>query len=368
MNPEEIVRQYVLQLLTSTFGYSSSDIAIEFPIRLGSSSKRADIVVFYPSEAHVQSNIYIVVECKRVDVRDDGEAYLQLESYLSACVNAKYGVVATCRWRVVEKVLQKSRYVFRTIPKLIDSSGRYPNINYNVSEWHEKMWAAPESKGRNIRQEGSCLVNAIVLILLCYGCVSVLRPGNPDNSNSATRIAATQTGITRWRSNATSTPAPTTQEPGLPATASETATGRRLLPTSALTPVSSNAPAATSTISPQNPNDGMAAPQRGISSRQSSATAIPATGTQVPVPTWTVSPVSSRVRAATSTPSRVGVIQSRQNVNLRQSADIDSAVLRSIPTGTTVVIISENRDGSWLQVRLQSGETGWVASYLVEIQ
>lgn len=74
LNPEEYVRQYVLQLLLRTFGYASSDIGYEFPIKLGSSQKRADLVIFHPGTAHTQANIHIIIECKRSDRRDDSAA------------------------------------------------------------------------------------------------------------------------------------------------------------------------------------------------------------------------------------------------------------------------------------------------------
>lgn len=88
-SPEEHVRQRMARSLVEEYGYSKADIALEFPIQLGSSKKRADIVIFSPGALHSIENIFIVVEAKRDSIkptdRDNGEA--QLVSYLSACLN-----------------------------------------------------------------------------------------------------------------------------------------------------------------------------------------------------------------------------------------------------------------------------------------
>jgi hypothetical protein len=44
--PEEHVRQRVARSLVEEYGYAKSDLHIEFPIKLGSARKRADIAVF----------------------------------------------------------------------------------------------------------------------------------------------------------------------------------------------------------------------------------------------------------------------------------------------------------------------------------
>lgn len=130
-NPEEQVRQYVLKLLTSEFCFSASDIASEFPIKLGSSQKRTDIVVFLHGKTHIQANIYIIVECKRADQRNDAAAQRQLESYLAACINARYGVAATYRWRVLEKINQDGHFTYVTKPALLNSNGTPYLVNYS---------------------------------------------------------------------------------------------------------------------------------------------------------------------------------------------------------------------------------------------
>ncbi len=92
--PEERVRQEVAKSLIEEYGYDPKDMAVEFPIKMGRAKKKADIVIFHENRRHTQENIYIIVEAKREDVRpsDKKEGIKQLESYLAACPNARFGL------------------------------------------------------------------------------------------------------------------------------------------------------------------------------------------------------------------------------------------------------------------------------------
>lgn len=133
-NPEEIVRQYVLNLLTSNFGFRRSDIGYEFPLQLGSSNKRADLVVFFAGASHTQDNIFIIIECKRSDRDVDRAALAQLKSYMSASVNATYGAVASKHWRVIEKKLVGGRFQYLDMPALVSANGNFVSINYHAPQ------------------------------------------------------------------------------------------------------------------------------------------------------------------------------------------------------------------------------------------
>jgi type I restriction enzyme M protein len=80
-----VVRQYK---------YDPADCAPEFAIKVGSSRKRVDVVVFQSGLAHSQENAMILVETKRAGTspvsRTDGVD--QLRSYMAACLNATYGI------------------------------------------------------------------------------------------------------------------------------------------------------------------------------------------------------------------------------------------------------------------------------------
>src|SRR5258708_17050374 len=90
--PEEYVRQEIEKSLVREYHYPKEEIAVEFRIKLGSSAKRADLVIFPEGAAHKQENAWAIIECKAADVspNDKSEGVQQLHSYLAACVNAEF--------------------------------------------------------------------------------------------------------------------------------------------------------------------------------------------------------------------------------------------------------------------------------------
>ncbi len=91
---EEYVRQNIEKALVRQYKYAPKDSEPEFTIRVGSSKKRVDIVVFYAGAEHTQANTYILVETKKADVKPTNrtEGIGQLQSYMAACLNAQYGM------------------------------------------------------------------------------------------------------------------------------------------------------------------------------------------------------------------------------------------------------------------------------------
>ncbi len=93
--PEEYVRQNLERALVEQYGYPIGDCEPEFKVKVGSSRRRAaDIAVFAAGAEHRQENAYIIVECKRADTSptDRKDGIDQLKSYLSASLNARYGL------------------------------------------------------------------------------------------------------------------------------------------------------------------------------------------------------------------------------------------------------------------------------------
>ena len=87
--PEEVVRQNYINTLINEYGYPSEHIDKEVPIQYGVSEikdvetgnpKRADIVVYNSSNKDADE-IYIIIECKKPDIKT-GE--LQVKSYGNA--------------------------------------------------------------------------------------------------------------------------------------------------------------------------------------------------------------------------------------------------------------------------------------------
>lgn len=78
IKPEEIVRQLYLYRLMNDYGYERKSIAVEFPVKFGSSTKKADIVI--RDKKHRES-AYIIVELKKPKWKDGKD---QLKSYCHA--------------------------------------------------------------------------------------------------------------------------------------------------------------------------------------------------------------------------------------------------------------------------------------------
>lgn len=91
---EEYVRQEIAKSLVREYGYPKSDIAVEFGVKVGSRRPRVDLAVFGPEETHTQDHLYLIVECKSEKVRaeDRQEGVGQLQSYMAASPNARYGM------------------------------------------------------------------------------------------------------------------------------------------------------------------------------------------------------------------------------------------------------------------------------------
>ncbi|PPD32383.1 MAG: hypothetical protein CTY19_11320 [Methylomonas sp.] len=81
--PEEIIRQLCALSLIHHYHYPEQNIILEYPIQMGSTKKRADIVILDDL-----SNPYIVIEVKKQEIDENTRA--QLESYL-AITKAPFG-------------------------------------------------------------------------------------------------------------------------------------------------------------------------------------------------------------------------------------------------------------------------------------
>ena len=81
--PEEHVRQEFCRLLLDVYNYPKERIDLEFPIKIGIQTKRADIVVFN-SEMKTQSNVYIIIETKKRQ-ETEGIEREYLEMYSPKC-------------------------------------------------------------------------------------------------------------------------------------------------------------------------------------------------------------------------------------------------------------------------------------------
>ena len=131
--PEEYVRQEIEKSLVREYRYPRHEISVEFRVKLGRSSKRADLVVFPEGSPHEQQNLWAIIECKAPKVQSGDKAHgvEQLKSYMAGCVNAQFGMWTNGQERFCYRKVQekgKIRFVeISDIPekgKMLDETER----------------------------------------------------------------------------------------------------------------------------------------------------------------------------------------------------------------------------------------------------
>ncbi len=93
--PEEQVRQDTEKWVIEELGYASERVDIEYKVRIGSGTKRADIAVFRTSDAAKRSqhaDVLGLIETKHASMADAEE---QLWSYMAVSTDCEWGVAAT---------------------------------------------------------------------------------------------------------------------------------------------------------------------------------------------------------------------------------------------------------------------------------
>ncbi|HWA09961.1 MAG TPA: type I restriction enzyme HsdR N-terminal domain-containing protein [Opitutaceae bacterium] len=117
--PEEYVRQEIAKSLVREYSYAKADIAVEFVLRLGTRKPRADLVIFPEGAKPEQENAHILVECKAqtVQAADRKEGVGQLQSYMAACPNVKFGMWTNGIERYCYRRIDRNgKVVFEEVP------------------------------------------------------------------------------------------------------------------------------------------------------------------------------------------------------------------------------------------------------------
>jgi hypothetical protein len=102
------------------------------------------------------------------------------------------------------------------------------------------------------------------------------------------------------------------------------------------------------------------------------ATPIP-TRTPLPSDTPTPSdtpetPTPSNTPPPTATPPITGIIASIQSVNIREGPGVAFGAFEALNPGTGVLVLGQNEDGSWINIRLDDGREGWISSTLLRLR
>lgn len=126
--PEEHIRQRWARSLVEEYKYNKEDIALEYKIKMGVASKRADIVVFKEGAQKQQDAIFIIVEAKRADVlpKAKAEGVEQLKSYMAAASRCSYGLWAGSEKIVYQKATDGTLSDVVDLPSKGDLEPRVP--------------------------------------------------------------------------------------------------------------------------------------------------------------------------------------------------------------------------------------------------
>ncbi len=132
--PEEYVRQTIEKRLINEHKYVSSQIEIEYTLKLGSNKPRADIVIFDKNcTEHTQENVKIIIECKKeaIDAKNNKEGVEQLKSYMSACPNCEWGMWTNGKQKEVYKkyINDKGQIAFMEYNDIPSADGNLDDIN-----------------------------------------------------------------------------------------------------------------------------------------------------------------------------------------------------------------------------------------------
>lgn len=131
--PEEYVRQTIEKRLINEHKYKRDQITIEYRLKLGSRSPRADIVVFpIDGSDRTQDFVWLIVECKResVEPKNNKDGVEQLKSYMSACTNCEWGLWTNGKYKeVLRKVRVGNRYEYKAYNDIPAADGSLEDID-----------------------------------------------------------------------------------------------------------------------------------------------------------------------------------------------------------------------------------------------
>lgn len=96
-----------------------------------------------------------------------------------------------------------------------------------------------------------------------------------------------------------------------------------------------------------------------------SETPIP-TETNTPSPT-PITPTPSDTFTPSPTPPVTGIVASLQTVNVRQGPGVEFSAIRALVPGTGVEVLGQTEDGRWLNIKMDDGTEGWIATTLVRV-
>lgn len=137
LNPEEIVRQLLIDKLIGDYGYPTSRMQLEYPVHFGREVKRADIVIMDEDRPIVP---YIIVEVKKPKLKDGKE---QLKSYC----NSTGAPIAV--WSNGEQIA----YYNRKDPNYFEDIRDIPKSTQTLMDVISERWTIEDLKANDVLQK-----------------------------------------------------------------------------------------------------------------------------------------------------------------------------------------------------------------------
>lgn len=112
--PEERVRQEWARKLVEEYGYPKESIGVGVTIPMGRARKYADLVIYEPDKPHAIEHIRIIVEAKpeKAKPSDKKKGIEQLQSYLAACPNSKWGLWVGLERQAFQRITKDGKHEF----------------------------------------------------------------------------------------------------------------------------------------------------------------------------------------------------------------------------------------------------------------
>ena len=137
LNPEEIVRQLLIDKLIGEYNYPTSRMQLEYPVYFGREVKRADIVIMDEDRPTVP---YIIVEVKKPKLKDGKE---QLKSYC----NSTGAPIAV--WSNGEQIA----YYNRKDPNYFEDIRDIPKATQTLMDVISERWTIEDLKANDVLQK-----------------------------------------------------------------------------------------------------------------------------------------------------------------------------------------------------------------------
>ena len=137
LNPEEIVRQLLIDKLIGDYNYPTSRMQLEYPVYFGREVKRADIVIMDEDRPTVP---YIIVEVKKPKLKDGKE---QLKSYC----NSTGAPIAV--WSNGEQIA----YYNRKDPNYFEDIRDIPKSTQTLMDVISERWTIEDLKANDVLQK-----------------------------------------------------------------------------------------------------------------------------------------------------------------------------------------------------------------------